>query len=311
MKGFRKYAFVTTAATYLLIFIGGLVRVSGAGLGCPDWPKCFGRWIPPTSVDQLPADIDPSRFNFVLAWIEYFNRLCGMVAGLLILILAIWAVRKYRHYPKILWGSLLALVLVILEGIQGGVLIRMELEPLAVTIHTVLALIIISVLVYVTLNSYYIEKPPEWASVYLKRTDTWIALAWWVSVVQIFLGTQIRASVEIIAEKYPLLTELEWLAKVGGTKHLHITLGFLLFGMTLYFGNNIIKKSRNPSSLAVLGAWGMIILISAQIVVGLALLFIGIPPLMQVFHLWLASLYIGLALMTYSTIKNTQGSEIG
>ena len=72
--------------TYLLIFIGGLVRVSGAGMGCPDWPKCFGRWIPPTSLSQLPDYIDPEKFNLVLAWVEYLNRLFGALVGLIILI---------------------------------------------------------------------------------------------------------------------------------------------------------------------------------------------------------------------------------
>ena len=73
MKLFQFFAYLSTGMTYLLIFIGGLVRVSGAGMGCPDWPKCFDRWIPPTNIDQLPEHIDPSKFNIVLAWIEYSN----------------------------------------------------------------------------------------------------------------------------------------------------------------------------------------------------------------------------------------------
>ena len=75
MRYFFRFSLTTLFMTYLLIFIGGLVRVAGAGMGCPDWPKCFGRWIPPISVEQLPTHIDPAQFNFVLAWIEYCNRL--------------------------------------------------------------------------------------------------------------------------------------------------------------------------------------------------------------------------------------------
>jgi len=89
---------MAAVVTYLLIFTGGLVRVSGSGLGCPDWPKCFGRWIPPTSVSQLPPDWDPAQFNFTLAWIEYLNRLFGVFTGLIILVAAILAV---KHFAKV------------------------------------------------------------------------------------------------------------------------------------------------------------------------------------------------------------------
>ena len=82
---------------YLVILAGGSVRASGAGMGCPDWPLCFGQFIPPTSIDDLPPNwteflhgasaINP-EFNLIHTWTEYINRLFGALLGLLTLSLS-------------------------------------------------------------------------------------------------------------------------------------------------------------------------------------------------------------------------------
>jgi heme A synthase len=79
--------------------VGGLVRASGAGLGCPDWPRCFGSWIPPLSAADLPARFDPALFKPTLMWTEYLNRLLGMTVGLMILATTISAWRHHRREP--------------------------------------------------------------------------------------------------------------------------------------------------------------------------------------------------------------------
>ena len=106
IESFRRIALITLAAVYFLIAVGGSVRASGAGMGCPDWPKCFGQWVPPTSEAQLPNDYQKiyadlgyaeTRFNVVKTWTEYLNRLIGVTIGLLILITAVvsWRLRAY------------------------------------------------------------------------------------------------------------------------------------------------------------------------------------------------------------------------
>ena len=147
--------------TYFLIFIGGLVRVSGAGLGCPDWPKCFGRWIPPFSQSQIPTGFDASGFNITLAWIEYINRVAGMITGLLILITALLAIKNFRGSKHILIPSMLAAILVAIQGWYGSVVVKSQLMPTTVSIHMLLALIIVSLLVYVTYGSFHLSSSPS------------------------------------------------------------------------------------------------------------------------------------------------------
>src|SRR5688572_29085087 len=122
MRSFRKLTIGTLVAVYLLILVGGIVRSTGSGMGCPDWPKCFGSWVPPKSIGELPENyqeiysehrskknqrfaqylrfvgmsetanrlledktiLTEAKFNPVKTWIEYFNRIIGVIIGILI-----------------------------------------------------------------------------------------------------------------------------------------------------------------------------------------------------------------------------------
>ena len=154
MTRFQKLAIATTTVTFLLIGLGGFVRAAGAGLGCPDWPRCFGRWIPPTEASQLPADIDPELFNFQLAWIEYVNRLVGVTVGLLILATAWLAWRDHRGDRPVLVPALAAVPLVAFQGWFGGQVVAHELDPRFVSVHLLVAVAIIAVLIAAAANSF-------------------------------------------------------------------------------------------------------------------------------------------------------------
>ena len=304
MKSFRRFSFITTAATYFLIFMGGLVRVSGAGLGCPDWPHCFGRWFPPTSIDQLPPDIDPAQFNFVLAWIEYFNRLCGVTVGFLILITALWAIIKYRKHLKIVIPASLAAILTAFQGWQGSVVVASELEPLVVSVHMVLALIIVSLLIYMTHETYYYEKKQAYTKLTIPRKATfWTALLWIIGILQILLGTQIRSALEIIREQYPLLTGAEWVSKVGMINHLHMTLGVLLVAFSWYVASMLLKFKEQIPTVMRQSIVALVLIATVQLFLGLLFILVDVTPILQVFHMLMASLFIGFALLVYVMTK--------
>src|SRR6478752_3146384 len=96
MKGFQRIILLCVIGTYLVILAGAVVRGTGSGLGCPDWPRCFGQWVPPMDIHELPAnykevykiagktiaDCDPFK-----TWTEYINRLLGVVLGFFIVML--------------------------------------------------------------------------------------------------------------------------------------------------------------------------------------------------------------------------------
>ncbi len=308
MSNFRRFAFLTAIATYLLIFIGGLVRVSGAGLGCPDWPKCFGRWIPPLSINQLPADIDPASFNITLAWIEYFNRLMGMTVGILILITAVLAIKYFRKSPVIMYTSIFAAFLVAFQGWQGGQVVASELEPIIISVHMILALIIVSMLIFVAQQAYYLEKPSEESGVeYPAKIGRDIGILWVAVILQILAGTQVRSQIEIIGARYPLLSDKLVLGMIGWVNYLHIILGVMVIGYTFHIVYKLLGKGRSLPVWIRQAITGMAILMGGQLIIGLILILVGTPELMRVLHLWVASIFLGLLLLLFSAVRHSKG----
>lgn len=305
MRSFRKFSFFTTIATYILIFIGGLVRVSGAGLGCPDWPTCFGRWIPPTSLDQVPLEM-VDQFNITLAWIEYSNRLCGMLVGLLILTTAIWAILKFRDNKKILFASCSAAILTALTGLQGAKVISSMLEPVIITMHMLLALLIVSLMIYVTVQAYYAEmtvSPKEKLPIKLSGQ---IRILWIAGFVQILLGTQVRSALEMASRQFPDLTSLEWLSKVGMFNHLHMTVGVFVVAFTWHVAVKVLKHKDKLTLLAHRSVLFMAATVTIQLIIGVTFMMMATQPFTQVFHLWVASLFIGSVLLLYLSVQRLE-----
>jgi heme A synthase len=127
LKRFRNLLIATAAMVYLLIVIGGIVRVTGSGLGCPDWPRCFGNWIPPLRADAI---------------IEYTHRLVATLTSPLILTSAAIAWWRYRAIKLISRNLLAAIILLAVQGLLGGIVVILETPPNLVAVHLGIAFII-------------------------------------------------------------------------------------------------------------------------------------------------------------------------
>ena len=303
-KFFFRSALISTLLSYLLIFVGGLVRVSGSGLGCPDWPKCFGRWIPPTSIEQIPAHIDPTAFNIVLAWIEYGNRMLGVIVGISILLMTIIAVIYFKKNSKILFSSLLSLFLVVANGGLGAIVVSSVLNPFIVSLHMILALFLVSVLSYVTIESYKLINTQKFTGIFLSKKISISLIALWIFIViEILLGTGIRTNIELIAIDNPLLSKGELLDSLNSYKYLHSILGFSLLFLSFYLCYLFKDDFLGLSKQLVLFIFGMIIF---QICLGELMIFFELPQLTRLFHTWGSSWLVGIIIILYNTLQYEQ-----
>src|SRR5436189_3264846 len=125
MKAFRALTVATALVTYALVVLGGVVRVSGSGLGCPDWPLCHGRFLPPLDLHAI---------------IEYSHRTAASLASALIVLTAVVAWLAWRKRRDIVIPAMVALGLLVVQVVLGAITVRLELPPMIVLAHLATAM---------------------------------------------------------------------------------------------------------------------------------------------------------------------------
>ncbi|MSP14573.1 MAG: protoheme IX farnesyltransferase [Chloroflexi bacterium] len=142
VRWFRRLALIATLATYALIVIGGIVRVTGSGLGCPDWPLCHGQIIPPLEATAI---------------IEYSHRLAAALSSLAIIVTTVFAVLRFRREAAIFRPMLLVVGLLVIQIVLGGITVLNELPPAVVAVHLGNSLLILAALWVATYNAYQLS----------------------------------------------------------------------------------------------------------------------------------------------------------
>ncbi|MFN8103650.1 MAG: COX15/CtaA family protein [Acidimicrobiia bacterium] len=148
MTRYTKIAVAAAISTFALIAAGGLVRATDSGLGCPDWPLCFGKWMP-------PADLH--------AWIEHAHRLiAGVLVVPLVGVVAVMTVFTDRRKDRpLLVASLVAAAFVLLQALLGAAVVLLRLAPELVTAHLAMALTVFAALIFIAERSGSGAMPPD------------------------------------------------------------------------------------------------------------------------------------------------------
>ncbi len=311
MKGFQRLIFFCIFGTYLVIIAGAVVRGTGSGLGCPDWPRCFGQWVPPMDIHELPenykdiykiagktiADFDPFK-----TWTEYLNRLLGVLLGFGIVSLFIKSFRLRENEPNLPWfcGGLLFLILI--QGGVGALVVSTHLKPFIITIHMFLAIILLFGLQYLKKYCDDLQDTSIVAKIDLKALNLSKVLVLFLFL-QILLGTQVRQQVDhftrdtMTATHETIIGHLGWMFYVHRSFSIVIALFFIY--LLVYFHRS--QYNRGSFFLTLMG----FLCVLGNIFSGVTLNYFGFPANAQPPHLFFGVLCIGIVYGLYLNLRGT------
>lgn len=311
MKLFGRVIFLSIFGTFLVILAGSIVRGTGSGLGCPDWPRCFGQWVPPMDISELPqnykeiykisgktiADFDPFK-----TWTEYVNRLLGVVLGFFIVILFFLSFKMREYERNIPWfcGGLLFLILI--QGGVGALVVSTHLKPFIITIHMFLAIVLLFGLIYLR---KYCEDLQDTSIV--QKTDAKALLITKVLVgftfIQILMGTQVRQQVDHYMRDTMTATHENIMEFLSGLFYVHRSFSLIILGLFIYLLAYFQRQKFNRGAffLTMMAFFCVI----GNIATGITLNYFGFPANAQPPHLFFGVTSIALL---YSLSLNLKGS---
>lgn len=264
--------------------------MTGSGMGCPDWPKCFGQWIPPTDISQLPADYQTrfavagreiAPFEAYKTWIEYLNRLVGVLVGLFGVATLAMSLRYRKQDPAVVAWSAGGLFLIIVAAGLGAYVVKTNLSEGMITLHMVVALGVLTCYLWAVSR----QLPPAGSSV-MPGAVKWAGLLVLVLLLsQIVLGTQVREQVDSL-HKAGVDRSL-WIGMLEGAYGIHKFSHYVLGAALLWWTSLVWKlgeqKIRRMLVFSLLFAL-------AEVAMGLGMHHLAVPRILQPLHLLFATL---------------------
>ncbi len=307
---------------------GSIVRMTGSGMGCPDWPQCFGYMIPPTDAETLMwspsrsfdkgniiivdealfvanADFtsgdtfdganweaytkhDYAIFNPFHTWVEFINRLIGAFTGLPVLVLALLSLSMFKKDYFIPVLAWFGLFLLGYEAWLGKKVVDGNLIPHQITYHMFGALGLVAVFTFLIVRLKSVNL-----DFHTRRNPTTIligAAGIILLLIQIFLGTAVREEVDAIG-KSNLITGPDWIENLSIVFKFHRTYSLIVIGVLGWFAIRLIQAHTISSGPRLLLAF-----LIGEVLVGMGLAYLEMPAALQPIHLMFAVFNFALAL---------------
>jgi len=334
-KRFRKTAKSALVLIYLVIIAGAVVRMTGSGMGCPDWPKCFGYYIPPTDIAELQfkpnhdykkgiviivneelqvatedftsentlnlnnwdayTEHDYAIFNPLHTWVEYINRLIGALSGLPILIFTIMSIWLWKDKKRYLLLSIFTVLGMAFQAWLGKTVVDSNLAPYKITIHMVMALVIVAVILYLIYASKTTYKSQKFDSEF--RNIMIVATV--LTLIQIVLGTQVRQFVDVQNTLNGYHNwDIQEFAPMNFYVHRSLSILVLLLNGWLFMRNRKLQLGFNKFKLVMT-------CIGLEIVTGIAMFYFDFPFSSQPLHIVIAAILIGIQFYIILESHNT------
>ncbi|NCN27973.1 hypothetical protein GW915_10395 [bacterium] len=179
LRAFYWIALVNFLLTVCMVLLGAYVKNSGSSLACPDWPTCFGTLMP-----EMKGGVA----------IEHSHRILGSILGLLTIGLTFLSFKHRSAKPTLFWGSCLALVLVIFQGILGGVTVLKQISPHVSTVHLITSQIYLAILLWLCLKSRFESAGIIHFNQINPKITKWLNIAIAIFLIQVILGAIVRHS---------------------------------------------------------------------------------------------------------------------
>ncbi len=296
-QAFRRWTVATAVATYLLIVMGGVVRVTGSGLGCGEkdqWPLCHGGLLPPLQQTAL---------------IEFTHRWLAVIAAVLLFTLAGWVWLRYRNVRWLAIGAVVIVGLYILQIVLGAITVFFNLPSGVVMIHLANALLLLGALVWIAVSTLMAGSPRLRPSLQTVRLAGTAAAATYVLALSGALVVDQGAGGACAG--WPLCGNGFQLTS-GQYADINLLHRLVAGVVVILLGYSMMKLRRaRPGDRALrLATLSVTLLIVAQVIAGALVVDLHLPPAARAVHLALASALWACVLISAVLTRGNTAADV-